>query len=44
MLKNLGPEGIQTLQEMGLDLNQINLSSIQDLNNLAQFSQQMGGI
>lgn len=44
ILKNLGPEGIQALQQMGLDLSQINLSSIQDLNNLAQFSQSVGGI
>lgn len=35
---------INALKEMGVDLNQINLSNIQEFNSLAQMSQNMGGL
>jgi hypothetical protein len=34
-LQNLGIEGINALQDLGVDLNQININNIEDLNNLA---------
>lgn len=37
-LQNLGIDGINALQELGVDLNQININNIDDLNHLAQLT------
>jgi len=42
ILKNVSPEDLQSLADHGLDLK--NLNSIEDLQNLVQYCEQIGGV
>lgn len=42
LLKNIGPEDLQNLADNGIDLK--NLSNIDDLNNLIQYCESIGGV